>query len=86
MTTERAVTYSRLHQCPPKSASPAIKDSPKASYPSSTSPVVSGIVKDGTSHKLSVKAHVDEPFADGDAGALNTARPRAVLWQGQRLC
>jgi hypothetical protein len=31
MTTEQAVTYSRLHQCPPKSASPAIKDSPKAS-------------------------------------------------------
>jgi hypothetical protein len=49
-------------------------------------PVVSGIVKDGTSHKLSVKAHVDEPFADARAGALNGARPRAVLWQGQRLC
>jgi len=31
MTTEQAVTYSRLHQCPPKSASPAITESPKAS-------------------------------------------------------
>jgi hypothetical protein len=32
MTTEQAVTCSRLHQCPPKSARPAIKESPKASY------------------------------------------------------
>ena len=49
-------------------------------------PVVSGIVKDGMPHKLSAKAHADVSFADGHARALNAARPRAVLWQGQRLC
>jgi peptide subunit release factor 1 (eRF1) len=32
MTNEQAVTYSRLHKCAPKSASPVVQESPKASY------------------------------------------------------
>ena len=31
MTTEQAVAYSRSHQCPPKSLTPAVAESSKAS-------------------------------------------------------
>jgi hypothetical protein len=31
MTTEQVAVYSRLHKCSPESASPVVKESPKAS-------------------------------------------------------